>query len=212
MTWPRRAAAGVRWLLVTELRMYVGVWRLLSRRYDVPGDSTPVPYVGAVSVLLWAFSILSVVELVVLHLILPWEGVRLAADVLGIWGVVWILGMTGCHYVYPHLVTEQTLRVRNAEQHDLVALAWTDVASASTRERSVSSSRRLVVGTEEEGEVLHVVVGSRTNVDLHLSRPLAVTVRGRTHEVHEVRVFADDPRALAAMARQRAGLGSVRGS
>lgn len=210
MTWPARAVAGVGWALRTEWRMYVGVWRLLVRRPDVPAGSRPVRYVGAVSVLLWAFSALSVIELAVLHVVLPWEKVRLAADVLGIWGVVWILGMTGCHYVYPHLVTEQALRVRHTERKDLVTLPWDRVRSVTTRERSVSTSRRLLVAEEDGVDVLHVVVGSRTNVDVRLSRPLTVTVRGRSHQVHEVRLFADEPRDLVALVRDRAQAAGVR--
>jgi hypothetical protein len=209
VTWLRRAGAGARWLLVTELRMYVGLARLVARRPDAPPRSLAFPYVGAVSVPLWAFSVLSVVELVVLHLVLPWETVRLVADVLGIWGVVWIFGMTGCHYVYPHLVTDESLRIRNAEKQDLVTVPWTDIAAVAVRERSVSSSRRLSV-TEEEPEVVHVVVGFRTNVDVRLKHPLSVVVRGRSHEVHEVRVMTDDPRALVAAVREHAGLRGAR--
>lgn len=204
MTWLSRIWAGACWALRTEWRMYVGVWRLLSRRPDVPTGSRPIRYVGAVSVLLWAFTVLSVVELAVVHVVLPWEKVRLAADVLGIWGVVWILGMTGCHYVYPHLVTDRALRVRHTERKDLVTVPWDLLRSASTRERSLSTSRRLLVSEDEGVAVLNVVVGSRTNVDLRLHRPLAVTVRDSSHVVEEVRLFADDPGDLVRQVRDRA--------
>ncbi len=39
-----------------------------------------------------AFIFVSVLELVVVHLLLPWETVRLIADVLSIWGLVWMVG------------------------------------------------------------------------------------------------------------------------
>ena len=208
----RAVGAGARWALVMEWRMYVGVWRLLARRHDVPPGATAVPYVGGVAVLLWAFTLLSVVELGVLHLILSWETVRLAADILGIWGVVWILGMTGCHYVYPHLLTGAALRVRNAERRDLVTVPWDLVDSVSVRERSTESSRSPTV-TEEQGRpVLHVAIASRTNVDVRLSRPVPVVVRRATHQVREVRLFADDPRALAAAVWAQAGRGAGRPS
>ena len=193
----RRVVALVRFLLVTEWRMYVGAARLLARRPDVPAGATPVPYAGAVAAVLWAITAVSAVELVALHLILPWHTVRLVADILGIWGVIWCLGLTGCHYVYPHLVTDAALRVRSTRRHETVTVPWDAVAGVRMRERGIDDGSELQVA---DGALL-VGAGKRTNVELSLSRPLSVTVRGVTHEVHEVRVFADDARALATLAR-----------
>jgi hypothetical protein len=178
---------------VTEWRMYVGAARLVGRRPDVPEGAEPVRYVGAVSVLLWAFTVVSAVELVALHLIIPWHGVRIAADVLGIWGLVWCLGLTGCHYVYPHLVTATTLRVRHSAARDVVTVPLDLVEGVRVRERGIDEGKERQVA---DGVGL-VGVGKRTNVEIRLRRPVAMTVAGVTHEVEEVRVFADDPRALA---------------
>ncbi len=200
----RRAWPGLRFLLVTEWRMYVGAARLLARRPDVPADAMPVRYAGAVAALLWAFTVVSAVELVALHLILPWHAARLVADVVGIWGVVWCLGMTGCHYVYPHLVTPSALRLRTARKADAVTVPWANVAAVRVRERSTESGRALQVG---DG-LAQVVVGQRTNVELTLDTPLTVTDRGVTHEVREVRVYADDARALVTTVRSRLDSGA----
>ena len=174
-----------------EVNLYKSLFRFVSRRPDVPEGSTPVRYVGAVSVLLWAFVIGSTVELVVLLVVLPWEKVRLAADVLGIWGLMWMLGFTASHYVYPHLLGPDGLRLRNGH-HVTVHVPWEAVTSASTRERSVEGNRSLV---HEDG-VLHVPVGGRTNVEVRLDRPLDVVVRGESVSVTEVRFFADEPRPV----------------
>ena len=91
-----------------EVNLYKSLFRFVTRRPDVPEGATGVRYVGAISVLLWAFVIGSAVELVALHVILPWERVRLAADILGIWGLMWMLGFTASHYVYPHLARRRT--------------------------------------------------------------------------------------------------------
>jgi hypothetical protein len=204
-----RAWELVRLVVVTEVRMYVGAARLLARRTDVPEGAEAVRYVGAVSVLLWAFTIVSAVELVALHLIIPWHGVRIAADVLGIWGLVWCLGMTGCHYVYPHLATPEAFRLRAQRRTDAVTVPWDAVASVRVHERSYDSSRPVQVA--DDGAVA-VVVGSRTSLDLVFSRPLPVAVKGETHEVTEVRVYVDEPRQVAELARSRAGGGARRSS
>lgn len=195
----------LRLALVTEWRMYVGLFRLLARRPDVPADATPVRYVGAVSLLLWVITIVSAVELVALHLIIPWHGVRLVADVVGVWGLAWCLGLTACHYVYPHLATDDGLHLRLQRHATAVLVPWDAVAGVRTRERSLESGSAVVV----EDRVVSVALAKRTSLELVLHRPLAVTVKGVTHEVHEVRVYVDDAREVAAMVRSRATGGAT---
>lgn len=200
----RRAWQLLRWALATEWRMYVGAARLAARRPDVPDDTEPVRYVGSVSVLLWAITAVSTVELVVLHVIIPWHTVRLVADVVGIWGVVWCLGFTACHYVYPHLAGPDALRLRVQRHRAAVTVPWDAVASVRTRERSLESGRAVQVA---DG-VVSVAVAKRTDVEVTLARPLTVEVDGVTHEVHEVRVGVDEPRALAELVRRRTSSGA----
>lgn len=192
-------------LLVTEWRMYVGAARLLARRPDVPAGSVAVPYVAPVAALLWAFTVVSAVELVALHFIIPWEGVRLVADVLGVWGVVWCFGLTGCHYVYPHLAGPDDLRLRLQRHAAAVTVPWDVVASVRVRDRNLESGKAVQV----DGRTASVPVDKRTNLELVLSRPVAVVVRGVTHEVDEVRVHVDDPRETARLARAFMGSGAL---
>lgn len=191
----------IRWLVLLELRMYAGALRLLTRRSDVPEGSEPLSYVGAVSAVLWGFTIVSSVELVVVHLIVPWEHVRLALDILGIWGVLWCLGLTGCHYVYPHLVTESAFRIRQAARADALTVDWAHIASAVVRERN--HPNKLGLQHDAESAALVVAIGGRTNLDVRLARPHEVFVKGQAHVVREVRIFADDPRAAHARIRER---------
>ncbi len=93
--------------------------------------------------LLWAFVIGSAVELVALHVILPWETVRLAADILGIWGLMWMLGFTASHYVYPHLDRRRGAPAASGH-HVAVDVPWDAIAGAGTRERSVDGNKSLV--------------------------------------------------------------------
>ena len=149
-----------------EVNLYKSLFRFLTRRPDVPAGAAAVSYVGAISVLLWAFVIGSAIELVVLHVILPWETVRLAADILGIWGLMWMLGFTASHYVYPHVISDDRLLLRSGH-HVAVDVPWEAVASVSTRERSVEGNKSLI---HHDG-VLLVPMGSRTNVEVRLERP-----------------------------------------
>lgn len=196
----RTALALARQALATEGRMYVGA----ARRPDVPEGTEPVRYVGSVAVLLWAITAVSTVELVALHLIIPWHAVRVVADVLGIWGVVWCVGYTGCHYVYPHLATDAGLRLRAMQRGDTVLVPWAAIETVRVRERSLDSSRAVQV---DDG-VASLVVAKMTTLELVLRPPVGIHVRGVTHEVHEVRVAVDEPRRTADLIRRRMGSGA----
>jgi len=174
----------------------------VARRPDVPADAAPFAYVGAVAVLLWAFIVLSALELVVLHVLLPWETVRIVADILGVWGLTWMLGLAASLTVHPHLVDDSGLRVRYGAGTD-ITVPWDAVARVGVRERSRDGSRTLQLDRDGQDSVLNVVVASRTNVDLTLRRPLVVPVRSDDESVTEIRLYVDDARGLVRLVRER---------
>ena len=100
----RTVASLARRAVAFELAMYRSLFRWVTRRPDVAAGRRRFSYVGAVAVLLWAFIVVSAVELVVVHVLLPWDTVRLVADVLGVWGLVWMLGLAASYSVHPHVV------------------------------------------------------------------------------------------------------------
>jgi hypothetical protein len=186
----------LRLAVVWEWAMYRSLFRWLTRRYDVPAGATSYSYVGVVNVLLWAFIGGSTVELVGLHVALPWETARLVADVLGIWGLVWMLGLAGSYRVFPHLLDEDRLRVRLGHNHAF-SIPLDQVASVRVKERGLERSRAVQLA---DG-VLSVVLVSRTNVDVVLTGPITLSVKGQPCEVGEVRFYADDAKALVSTLR-----------
>ena len=81
-------------------------------------------------------------------------------------------------------------------------MPWEAVASVGMRERSRDTSKALQVDRTEQAVVLNVVMGSMTDVDIRLRRPLLVPVRGNEESVTEIRLYADEPRLLVAAARE----------
>jgi hypothetical protein len=189
-------------LVAFEISLYRSLFRWVTRRPHVPAGSSAWSYVGGVSVLLWAFIVVSAVELVVLHVVIPWEGVRLAADILSLWGLAWMLGFAASLHVYPHLEHDDGLRVRHGTGTDFF-VPWDVVASAGVRERSLERSKAVQVDASEDGTVLSVVIASRTNVDLRLAQPMTVPLHSGEVTVDTIRLFADDPRALVGRLRSR---------
>lgn len=110
-----------------ELLLYAATVRWIARRRAVPAGADAWGYGRLVSPMLWLWVFGSAVETVAFHLLIPWEGVRLAVDIVSIWGLIWMLGMLAGYQVYPHLVTDDEIRVRSGVYHDIrVPRALTD--------------------------------------------------------------------------------------
>lgn len=148
------------------------------------------------------FIVLSAVEVPVAHVLLPWHAAQVASVVIGAWGLLWMLGLLASLHVYPHLVTADALQVRDGAHFDL-QVPWDVVGSVSAHRRDLPSQRSVQVTDSASGAVLHVVVSSQTSVDVVLDEPLTVERPDGAVTVTQVRLHADDPRALVAAARAR---------
>ena len=196
----RSVSALFRRVVSFELGLYRSLFRWVTRHPDVPSDAVAFAYIGAVAAILWAFIFGSATELMVLHLILPWETVRIIVDVLSIWGLAWMLGMMASLRVHPHLVSDSGLRIRHGATTDM-AVRWDDIATIRVRERSRDKSRAVQLDRDEGSAVLNVVIGSRTNVDITLRGPLVVQLRTGEESVTEFRFYVDDARELVRRVR-----------
>lgn len=196
-----KAVVLVRRVIAFELALYRSLFRWLTRRPDVPKGAVAFAYVGAVEVVLWAIIGVSTLELVGLHVILPWETVRIIADIVSLWGLVWMFGLLASFKIYPHLVTDSGLRVRSGAATD-ITVPWDAIATIGMRERSRDHSRTLQLDRDEDAAVLNVVTGSRTNVDITLRGPLEVPLRKGAESVTEIRLYVDDARELVSRVRE----------
>lgn len=193
-----------RTVLTYEAAMWRGLYHWITRRPRglAPGDAA-FGHAGAVKPILVVFIVLSAVEIPVFDLIVsrlvPWAFVRYLVLAAGVYGLIWMFGLLGALLTSPHVVGDAGIRVRNGTSVD-VTIPWDAVAGVSHRYRSLPSSRAFQV----EGPVLNLGTGGQTAVDVTLSRPLTLPRTG-PDGVHEVRFYADDPKALVAEARRRLG-------
>ncbi|MEV0809165.1 hypothetical protein [Micromonospora sp. NPDC050200] len=207
---------GVPVLLRRAVAYEIGMWRslhrwLLRRPLTLPPGAEAFSYVGVVKPILGVFIGLSAIEVPIFDLILsrtvPWQWVRQVVLGLGIWGLLWMIGLFASLRVHPHVLDADGLRVRNGASVD-IALPWTAVAAVAARYRSLPSSRTVQVEQGDAGPILHVATGSQTSVDVVLREPLTVALpKGPSAPVSEIRLYADDPDALVALARRHLGVG-----
>lgn len=209
MTVLRKAYVLARWLV----RLEIGIWRSLAllalRR--VPGRGAGVrtfTYAREVSPLLGVFIFVSALELVVVHLILPWETARTIALVISLWGLLWMAGLLASLRVFPHLVDDGGLRVRYGTTVD-IRVPWEAVAAVRTRRGRLPSGKTVQV---EPGGALRVAVLKQTRVEVALHGPTTLRLPDGTAQVTEVHFYADDPGAVVAAARERLRAGSPQGA
>ncbi|SCG52640.1 PH domain-containing protein [Micromonospora humi] len=187
-----------------------GMWRSLTRwtlrrPYPVAPGAATFAYVGGVQPILLAFLALSTIEIPILDVILrrtvDSTTIRHAAIGVGVWGVLWMVGLLASLRIHPHVVDDTGLRVRNGVSID-VTVPWAAVADVAVRRRSLSSSRAARYD-EDDPEVLNLGVGSQTAIDVTLREPLSVPLpSGPSTPVREIRMYADDPAALVDRARR----------
>jgi hypothetical protein len=202
---PGRLRAAVelgRRALAHEVGMWRSLYRWLARRPVLDG-SRPFTYARAITPVLWAFIGVSAVEIPLIHVLLPWPAVRQALLVVGVYGLLWMIGLLASLWVHPHTVGEPGLRLRYGPTANMV-LGWEDIDSVRFRLRPRDGMRSVQVDEGGPGRALHLVVSGQTNVDVVLRRPLPLLAwRGDHGPVTEVHFFADEARALVAAVRER---------
>jgi hypothetical protein len=192
--------------LKVELLLYASTARAIARRPAVPRGAEGFGYHRQTLSVLVIFAVLSAVELVVVDLIVHrWPTIRLPLLILGIWGVLWMVGLICNHLVRPHTVGPAGIRVRNGLDLDL-ALPWGVVDSVALRMVTVEPKTPRLT-SDDDGTTLSIRVSEATNVEIDLLAPTRARLPGRSpkgglHEIVRVRLWADDPDAFLAAARR----------
>lgn len=193
-----------------ELALYRSLARWVARRPDVPPGATPIGYSRLVAPMLglWIFG--SAAEVVAVEVVLRqvdqgWAtSVRVPMLVLGIWGVVWMLGMLASYRTRPHLLTDGELQVRSGARTWL-AVPLGAVVSTRLAEHQVPG---VIRSLHVEDALALVGVGSRTNLELTLAGPTTVSSSAGELVVNRVGIWVDEPREVAAQLRPRLGTSS----
>jgi hypothetical protein len=201
MTALRRTGALAKHALLFEVAIYVALWRWVTRRPAVPEGATPIGYSRIAAPVMWLFIWGSAIEVVAVDLVVHhfgWTAVRLPLLALGIWSVLWMLGMLAAMRTRPHVLTSTELRLRAGLRGEVV-VPLAAVASLTTREVELASTIR---NYEVAGDALLVGVSGRTNVQLALARPTRLRTPKGDVEVERVGLWVDEPRPVTTLLRR----------
>jgi len=197
----RRLPALAHEALLLELALYRSLARWLVRRPDVPAGATPIGYAQLAVPMMWLWIFGSATEVVVVEVVLRqleagWaEAIRLPVLGIGIWGVLWMLGMLAAYRVRPHLLTDDRLRIRNG------ARTWVDVPLAAVATSRIVEHELpgIVRAVHHADGLLLVGVSSRTNLELQLTGHLVLSTSKGEVTADRVGLWVDEPRAAAAL-------------
>ena len=199
----RSVGSLVRRGVMFELNLYRSLFRWVTRRRDVPRSTEAFGYAQAVTPVMWLWIFASALEVPLVHVLIPWDTVRITVLALSIWGLVWMVGVLASLNVYPHLVTDSTLRVRNGASVD-IPLAWSEIETVVSRRQDLPSSARTLQPREtEDGLDLRVGVSGQVNIHVVLKEPTTVRTPKDDMRITELSFLVDDPRDFVANARRR---------
>ncbi|KZO60527.1 hypothetical protein M3E00_03590 [Dietzia cinnamea] len=191
-----------------EARTIASLARWVTLRPDVPAGAVPIGYARGTLGKPIALSVAATIELVAVHLLVPWPVVRLVLDLLGIYGLLMVLGWLAGRIVRPHILGGGVLTLRSGPH--VCARIPLDAVADVRQERRLSPTNAEITGDDDCGGALVLPGPDGTNLSLTLSQSVAASVpdfgwRAPTlREVSVVRLQVDDPEAAVRAVRLEA--------
>lgn len=185
---------------VSELRAFLSLALLLGGRRDVPKDARAFGYGNGSLALPLALAVVSAIELVVVHLLVPWTWLQIALLILTLWGVLFVLGYLASRVVHPHFLTGEELHLRWGHSTVLV----TPLSNITAVESH--TDHRHTQPVIEDGKLVLTAFQS-TNVRLRFAAPVpaAAPVSKRAlppgFRTDEVLLFVNAPGSFIATLR-----------
>lgn len=189
--------APVLWILRHEASMITTWWLVVRRTRDVPPGAVPFSYGREQLPLFATIASVSVIEIVPIHLLVPWPWLRVVLLVASLYGAVWIIGFYQGLRRRPHYVTDDDLMLRCGPS-GIVTVPLAEIASGQRKAAHWSSSG---VQFPDEHDVA-VSYSGETNVRLELRSGARVTADGVTRPAGAVHFMVDGPVALLSVIDQ----------
>ncbi|MBM6403554.1 hypothetical protein JQN72_04760 [Phycicoccus sp. CSK15P-2] len=196
-------------LLAGEVRLLRAVWLVARRRVHVrSGDDVPLPYARGGAVLALVLAGVSLVELVAVHLLVPWErfgslaGVRWVVLGVSAYTLLWVLGWWAALHAYPHLAGADSLVLRQGPW-TVLEVPWAHLAGAERVQRLTPPEDRHTIGLPGQGLDLDLALDPS-------ARPRRAVTGREGPPVDAVSLAVDDPRHALEVIRSRGPARPVR--
>ncbi|MGW5387398.1 hypothetical protein [Nocardia sp. NPDC003963] len=183
-------------LLRNQVRAYRGIWLWARRRTDCDGrERRPLPGTQGVLALPLAFLAATVLEMTMLHILIPWLWLNALLGVLSLWSLLLLFAVVVADIAYPHYATDRALVLRRGGR-EVATVAFDRIAAVADHRRYNHT------GTALDGDRLFLAGPDGTTVDVTLREPVDIRVEsplpsGRiAAAVTRISLFLDDPAEL----------------
>ncbi|MGW0003737.1 hypothetical protein ACWDT6_07835 [Nocardia grenadensis] len=177
-------------------RVYRGVWLWLRRRTDCDGrEREPLPGTRGALALPLAFLAATLLEMAVLHLLIPWTWLSISLGVLSLWSLLLLFAVFVADIAYPHYATDRALVLRRGGR-EIATIAFDRIAAVTEHRRYNHT------GTALDGDRLFLAGPDGTTIDVTLREPADIRVEspvpsGRiSAAVTRISLFLDNPEQL----------------
>ncbi|MGO1435664.1 MAG: hypothetical protein ACTHV4_08765 [Canibacter sp.] len=178
--------------VVVEFRAFGSLCLAVARKRQVPQKARPFGYTKGSMTFPAVMIAVSLAELVIVHMLVPWEWLQIVLLVLTVWGVLFFLGYFATRVVHPHFVTNEALHLRWGHP-TVLSTPLTNIASVTPHTSHAHTQ------PEVQDERLILTQSQSTNVRIRFSEPVAtaapVSKKNRPADFHarEVQLYVDDP-------------------
>lgn len=181
--------------VVAEIRAFGSLILVIGRKRRVPDGARPFGYAAGSMAFPVVIIALSLVELAVVHVLVPWPWLRIVLLVLTVWGVLFMLGFLSTRVVYPHFLTGNALHLRWGYR-SVLETPLSNIVSVTAHSDHAHTQ------PYAEGERLILTQFQGTNVLLRFAKPvpaiMPMTKKQTPADFHvrEVQLHVDQPDAF----------------
>jgi len=192
-----------------EKIIYAAIGRAITRRPWKARDAHGFHYHSQSLTVLFIFIVLSAVEIVIIDLIVhQWLWLRIPLLIIGIWGLVWMTGLLCAHFMRPHTVGSEGIRVRDGLDMD-AHVTWDDVYSVALHNRNYEPKTPSIID-DQGGRSLVMDITDHTNIEIVLERPTTITLpglpsKGGDQVVDRIYLWTDQPKEFLAAVSEHIG-------
>src|SRR5699024_6241030 len=175
-----------------EIRAFQSLILALAGRRRVPEGSVPFGYTRGMMTLPVALAVVSLVEVLVVRLLVPWLWLRILLLLLSVWGMLFLFGLLATRVVHPHFVGG-----------DVLPMLWCRTTVLPSPRRAVAAALRRRQHTDShpraEDGLLVLSQWPSTDVRLHFTDPVRAAPSGGAREpltesrASEVSLNVDEP-------------------
>ena len=189
----------VRKAIVAEVGLLTAVARVVTRRPPrVPAHGTAITSTRGTLATPIAFAVATVIEIVVLHLIIPWLSLAAAVTLLSVYTLILLFGVIAVRWQHPHYATGTALVLRNGT-YTVAAVHFEDIQGVTVIHDGMATYPMV------DGSLARLANANGCSVSVKLTSAQRIKLTGRRraaeHTVTEIRLAADDPKSVVEMLR-----------